>query len=109
MTNPPKTAIIVELDYKGEYGRYALTREDFTREFPNFPAPAFVEEFKDDTIRPLVHIWYTETEINSPLWKTFFTDLLWGLGETDVENENYAYVDPDQCSESLRAYVEATC
>lgn len=107
MTNTPKTAIIIEKDYKGYFIRYALTQKDFTRRFPDFPAPTRVWE--SDTLRPLVHISYTETELNSPLWKTFFTDMAWELPESDIESGNLAYVDPYRCSESLRAYIPATC
>lgn len=107
MTNTPKTAIIVELDYKGYYVRYTLTREDFVRTFPDSPAPT--SDSESDTIRPLVHIWYVETEINSPQWKAFFTDMEDGLPESDIESGNLAYVDLDRCSESLRAYIPATC
>ena len=107
MTNTPKTAVIIEEDYKGYFIRNALTREDFARIFPDAPAPTSNTE--TDTIRSLVHIWYVETEINSPLWETFFTDMTWELPDSDIENGVRAYIDPDQCSESLRAYVEATC
>ena len=58
-------AIIVEQDYKGYYGRFALTREEFKDSYPET-----YEAFKDkmdvantDTIKPLVHIWFKEVEI----------------------------------------------
>ena len=103
MTNTPKTAIIIEEDYKGHYERYALTREDFADAFPDSPAPT--REWESDTLRPLVHICYTETEINSPLWETFFTDMTWELPDSDIENGVLAYVVDAECSESLRAYL----
>lgn len=105
MTNTPKTAIIIEEDYKGFYERFALTHEDFADTFPDSPAPT--RDWGSDTLRPLVHISYTETEIDSPLWKTFFTDMAWELPDSDIEKGNLAYVLNAQCSESLRTYVSA--
>lgn len=88
-------AIIVEQDYKDYYGRFALTREEFEDSYPET-----YEAFKDkmdvantDTIKPLVHIWFKEVEIDSDEWNTFFTDMEEGLPDSDIESGNTAYID----------------
>ena len=92
-------AVIVEENYKGYYKRYALTVEEFKERFPETVA-AFgepTEESCSDTIKPLVHIWYTLVDIESPLLELFFTDMLWGLSEGDIKSGNEAYIDIDEC------------
>lgn len=86
-------AIIVELDYKGQYKRFAMTEEEFRRVFPTSPLED-AEDGDSDTIRPLVHIWYrSNIEVGGDVWNTFFTDMEDGLPESDIESGNLAYVD----------------
>ena len=101
-------AVLIEQDYKGYYGRYALTPEEFAKEFKerldeDMPEPC--EEADTYTLRPMVHIWYMLTEVHSEYWETFFTDMEWGLPESDIENDNLATVDDYRC-ESLKPLVE---
>lgn len=99
-------AVIVEEDYKGYFKRYALTIEEFKERFPKTVATLGepTEESCSDTIRPLVHIWYMLVAVDSDMWKTFFTDMLCGLSDGDIEANNEAYVDIDECN-SLKKYV----
>lgn len=86
-------AIIVELDYKGYYKRFAMTEEEFRAVFPNSPLDD-AEDGTSDTLRPLVHIWYAiDVEVGGSLWRDFFTDMAWELPESDIKNGNLAYVD----------------
>ena len=100
-------AVLVEMDYKGYYKRFALTVEEFKERFPEtvdaLGEPS--EEGCSDTIKPLVHIWYMIANVNSPLWVSFFTDMTWGLPDSDIESGNLAYIDLDEC-ESLRPLVQ---
>lgn len=89
-----KTAILVELDYKGCYERFALTEAEFKRFYPNTYQTLGREE-GSDTLKPLVHIWFKKTRIGSENWINFFTDMAWGLPESDIENGNLAYIDPE--------------
>ena len=115
-------AILVEMDYKGYYERFALTPEEFEKEFPdtykNFgPFESVVNTLKkggelssfdysdSDTLRPMVHIWFCPTHVGSELWDTFFTDMEWGLSESDIESGNLAYIDKNQM-QSLDKYLE---
>lgn len=98
-------AILIEEDYKGSYERYALTPEEFNNEF----APCLAEgmphpsvEGESWTLRPLVHMWYEETTIGSESWNNFFTDMEFGLPESDIENGNLAYIREDF---SLKQYL----
>lgn len=117
-------AVLVEMDYKGYYERFALTPEEFQKEFPdtykNFgPFEGVVNtlgkggelssfEYSDsDTLRPMVHIWFCPTNIGSDLWETFFTDMELGLPESDIEAGNLAYIDYNQM-QSLDKYLEDT-
>lgn len=105
----PEYAVIIEEDYKGMYSRYALTTEEFEREYrhldDDIPEPTVIGD--SYTLRPLVHIWYRLVETNSDVWKQFFTNMFWELPESDVENDNPAYVALDNCL-SLRNIVERT-
>ena len=89
-----KTAILVELDYKGCYERFALTEAEFKRFYPNTYQTLGCEE-DSVTLKPLVHIWSKKTRIGSENWINFFTDMSWGLPESDIKNGNLAYVDPE--------------
>lgn len=100
-------AVLIELDYKGYYGRYALTPEEFEKEFKErleSGMPEATEEDNSYTLRPMVHIWYTLDEVGGDFWNTFFTDLSWGLPESDIEAENFAYIRTDEMK-SLRTYL----
>lgn len=114
-------AILVEMDYKANYGRFALTPEEFEKEFPdtykNFghfdgvvntlkgDELSSFEYCDSDTLRPMVHIWFCPTNIGSAVWENFFTDMAWGLPESDIEAGNLAYIDKNQM-QSLSKYLE---
>lgn len=100
-------AVAVELDYKGEYVRFALTFEDFIKEFSDYDIP-LKPAYKgfSATLSPLVHVWYILTEVNSDFWQTFFSDMEHGLPLSDIEIGNLAYVSVEKTSESLKKYVE---
>lgn len=89
-----KTAILVELDYKGCYERFALTEAEFKRFYPNTYQTLWCEE-GSDTLKPLVYIWFKKTRIGSEDWVNFFTDMSWGLPESDIRHRNLAYVDTE--------------
>lgn len=103
----PRTAIIIEIDDKGYYSRYALTIDEFKQEFqnkdPDIPDPT--ENGDSYTLCPLVHMWYKIVEVGDNDWNTFFTDMLWGLPETDIETNNEAYIELSSCL-SLRTILE---
>lgn len=100
------TCVILEYDYKGSYSRFALTLDEFRKDFianwPEIPEPS--TEGESITTRPLVHIWYKLCDMNSDEFRTFFTDMAWGLSESDLENKNYAVIDLDEC-QSLRERI----
>ena len=84
-----KKAVTVELDYKGTYSRFALTEKAFCEKF-NLKA---TEKGNSHTIRPMVHIYYKLTEVNSEYWNRFFKDMTYELPISDLENNNLAVVD----------------
>lgn len=90
-------AFLVEEDYKGSYSRYALTIAEFYEAFREClnknPSDPFLNEADSFTPRPLVHVWYRFTEIGGDSWNQFFTDMLSGLSEMDIQNRNYAHID----------------
>ena len=92
-------AVIIDEDYKGSYSRYALTQQEFREivqhDCPDAPNPA--EEGDSYTVRPLVHLWYQLVEIGNKKWDEFFTDMEWGLPESDIENGNPAYISYGRC------------
>lgn len=100
-------AVVIEEDYKGNYSRYALTLDEFRTNFqildPDIPDPT--EQGDSYTLRPLVHIWYKIVEIGGEYWNKFFSDMYFGLPESDIENENLAYIATHECI-SLRPLVE---
>lgn len=99
-------AIIIELDYKGYYGRYAYTQDewdDICRDL--VPAPTTVGD--SCTLRPLVHLWYKLVEIGGKEWTNFFTDMSYQLPDSDIANGNFAYIDFDECL-SLKDTILAT-
>lgn len=89
-----KAAILVELDYKGYYERFALTEAEFKKFYPNIYKNFGCDE-GTDTLRPFVHIWFKKTHTESEDWINFFTDMSWGLPESDIKHRNLAYVDPE--------------
>lgn len=99
-------AILVEMDYKGCYERFALTPDEFKEEFPEtFEHFGPIEESNSDTIRPLVHIWFEPCMVGDGSWENFFTDMEEGLPESDIESGNLAYIDKNQM-QSLNKYLE---
>lgn len=104
-----KKAILIEMDYKGCYKRYALTQVEFKARYPNviehFGSPT--ANGYSDTLKPFVHIWCKQETINSSFWHAFFTDMKWGLPLSDIENNNLAYVDIDEC-DALKSIVQKT-
>lgn len=99
-------AILVERDYKGEYERFALTPEEFEKEFPETVAKGAwpVHEADTDTIAPLVHIWFAPCVVGDAAWIEHFTDMEQGLPPSDIENGNLAYVRED-FMQSLKKYL----
>lgn len=97
---------LVERDYKGEFERFALTMTEFRKSFgeQTEPEEGAIEDSGSFTVRPLVHIWYQRTEIGSPMWNTFFSDMSWGLSESDIESGNLAYIREDYMP-SLKAFL----
>lgn len=98
--------VIVELDCKASYNRYALTLQEFYEEFEtrlkeDMPAPS--EQAGSYTLRPMVHMWYKLVGIGNSYWKKFFTDMEDGLPEGDIQNGNLAHID----FENLRSLKEA--
>lgn len=99
-------AILVELDYKGSYSRFALTEEEFKKEYPEtFESFGPIEQADTDTIKPMVHIWFCPCKVGDEKWKRHFTDMEYGLPESDIESENLAYVDPEKMGE-LKKYLK---
>ena len=89
-------AVIVEWDYKGEYFRYALTQEEFREEFGSLYREGMVPPYnvaETYTIRPMVHVWYMTVNVKGHVWYEFFTDMQWGLPESDYQSGNEAYID----------------
>lgn len=99
-------AVIVECDYKGSYSRYALTPDEFSKDYinarPEMPEPD--AEAQSFTTRPMVHIWYMLCDIYSDEFEKFFTDMTWGLCQSDIDNDNLAVIDLAECK-SLRERV----
>ena len=116
-----RQVFIVERDYKGEYERFALTHEEFEREFPstykqfgpfnkvvntlqNDGALSSFDCSDSDTLKPMVHIWFCSTTIDSEVWTTFFEDMAWGLPQSDIDSGNLATIRLDLFGE-LKMYI----
>ena len=104
----PRKAVIIEIDYKGSYERFALTPDEFSEVFKKYilkgmSVPA--HEGSTFTLRPLVHAWYMLTEVGSVNWNEFFTEMACGLPESDAHSGNYAYISLDDTL-SLKEDVE---
>lgn len=97
--NTPENAVIIEIDYKGYYSRFALTLDEFEKYYrtkdPDIPPPDI--NGQSHTCRPLVHMYYKIAAIDSHEWNRFFTDMKYGLPESDITNGNLASVDLDEC------------
>lgn len=101
-------AILVEMDYKGYYERFALTPEEFEKTFPEtYKSFGPIEEGNSDTLKPLVHIWFEPCIVGDASWEDFFTDMEQGLPESDIASGNLAYIDYRQM-QSLIKYLEDT-
>ena len=99
-------AVLVEMDYKGYYERFALTPEEFEKEFPEtFERFGPIEESNSDTLKPFVHIWFKSCVVGDGAWDRHFTDMADGLPESDIESGNLAYIDYNQM-QSLTKYLE---
>lgn len=97
--------ILVERDYKGQYERFALTPEEFENEFPDtYQNFGPIEESNTDTLRPLVHIWFAPCVVGDETWQRHFSDMEYGLPESDIEAGNLAYVREDMM-QSLKKYL----
>ena len=105
MENTNAKVILVEEDYKACYGRFALTEEEFKEKYPEtYKSFGPITESNSDTLKPMVHIWFCPTTVGSPEWNDFFTDMTDGLPESDIENDNLAYIDLRECK-SLKANI----
>ena len=99
-------AIIIELDYKGSYSRYAYTQDEWGDVYrKSIPTPTTTGD--SYTLRPLVHLWSKLVEINGKEWTNFFTNMGYGLPDSDIADNNFAHVDFDECL-SLKDAVLAT-
>jgi len=98
-------AILVERDYKGVYERFALTPEEFSSQFPDLSKKSLpAVEAKTYTISPLVHIWFEPCVVGDAAWQRHFTDMKWGIPDSDITAGNLAYIREDMCGE-LQKYV----
>jgi len=96
-------AILVELDYKGSYRRFALTPEEFAKEYPEtYQTFGPIDEANSDTLRHMVHIWFAPCKVMDQKWQVFFTDMASELPESDVRSGNLAYVDEGEFGELKR-------
>jgi len=102
-------AVLVEENYKGYYKRYALTLSEFELTFyrclmDDMYKPS--ETAETYTLRPGVHLWYMLTSVNSDDWNIFFTDMAWGLPESDIDNDNLATIDKDNFDKKLVEFIK---
>ena len=103
-----KMAVIIEIDYKGSYERFALTPDEFSEEFKYYILEGMSEPAREGstfTLRPLVHAWYMLTEVGSVTWNEFFSERACGLPESDARSGNAAYISLDDTL-SLKEDVE---
>lgn len=97
-----KNMVLVERDYKGEYERYILTKEDFKKDFPVITPST---ESDTHTYKPFCHIWFKMPETADEV-HTFLTDMEDGLPESDIDNGNVAYLRNDMFSEEFKALCQ---
>lgn len=100
--------VLIEIDNKGNYFRFALTPNEFNQQYrrPRPDIPEAIEAGDTYTLRPMVHMWYMLTGVGSTEWCNFFTDLTWGLPQSDIDDGNIAYVAEEDFGELLAAYRE---
>ena len=100
--------VLVQVDYKGDYERFALTPAEFEERYrkvrQDMPKPT--ESDTEYTFRPLVHIWYMLTTVGSVEWCNFFTDMTWGLTQSDIDEGNVAFVKEEDFGELKSIWVE---
>ena len=104
----PKLAVIIEIDYKGSYERFALTPGEFSEVFKDYIPEGISEPTREGstfTLRPLVHAWYMLTEVGGVNWNEFFSERACGLPESDVRSGNIARVSFDDTL-SLKEDIE---
>lgn len=98
-----KTAILIEINYKGSIERFALDQKEILTDYPRI-----IEEAGhwpilmpgSYTSTPMVHVYYKPCAVGSEEWNKFFTDMTYGLGKAS----NKAYVRKD-LFKSLWEYV----
>lgn len=99
-------AILVERDYKGVYERFALTPEEFEKTFPDtYKHFGPINESNSDTLKPMVHIWFSPVVVGDSQWNDFFIDMEEGLPDSDIEAGNLAYI-RDDLFQSLGTYMQ---
>ena len=105
----PELAVLVERDYKGTYERFALTMEEFrkafTDQYEHMPEPGRAGE--SYTLRPMVHLWYCQAGVNDSEWDHFFTDMSYGLPDSDIKAGNLARIDYSMMKELKLSVAEA--
>lgn len=103
-------AILVERDYKGEFERFALTPEEFQKEYSK--GLSIIAKDSEGcwsagavyTEKTMVHIWFREAVVGDENWNRFFTDMTDGLSQSDIEAGNRAYIRED-FMQSLKQYL----
>ena len=100
--------ILIEIDNKGYYHRFALTPMEFESRYrrPRPDIPPAIEVGDTYTLSPLVHMWYMLTGVGSEDWCNFFTDMTWGLAQSDIDNDNIAKVAPEEFGALKDAWAE---
>lgn len=100
-------AVLIEVDRKGYFQRYALTPKEFHETFAERlqnGMPKSQDKWQNYELRPMVHMWYCEASVGDDLWNTFFTDMEYGLSEGDIESGNLAYIERNEM-QSLSQYL----
>ena len=100
-------AILIERDYKGSYERFALTPEEFKKEYGEAlegNATTDLTVPNSNTIAPLVHVWYQQCMVGDRTWSKFFTDMTWELPTIDTDAGNIAGIRRDMMK-SLLIYL----
>ena len=55
-------------------------------------------------IKSLVHIWFEPCVVGDASWHRHFSDMMWGLPESDIKSGNIAYIREDFMP-SLKKYL----
>lgn len=106
-TNNNIPAVLIEINKKGYFQRYALTPEEFRETFGERlekGMPKSHTEWQTYELRPMVHMWYRDAAVGDGLWNTFFSDMEYGLSEGDIKSGNLAYIEHSEMK-SLSPYV----